>query len=133
MGDDMRLLALTGLSKESLNELSRHHLRTFEFHSANNVLAFSELDVGDTVFLAEVPPSDLMPGTCGCVATIKAFDTRMQHIYYGAGGRNEEMEAMSARAQLDFISIGKVKSVEKVDLYEPVYVDVVDVRFCEAR
>jgi hypothetical protein len=129
----MRLIALTGLSKEALNELSRRHVRTFEFHSANNVLSFSELGVGDAVFLIEVPPSDLTPGICGCIATIKAFDTRMQHVYYGTGSYSEEMETMSARAQLAFKSVGKVKSVEPVDLYEPVYVDVIDVKFCEAR
>jgi uncharacterized protein len=129
----MRLLALTGLSKESLTELSKRHVRTFEFHSANNVLAFSELDVGDTVFLAEVPPSDLEPGICGCIATIKAFDTRMQHVYYGTAGRSEEMETMSARAQMSFSTIGKVRSVETVDLFEPVYVDVIDIKYCEAR
>jgi len=129
----MRLIALTGLSKEALNELSRRHVRTFEFHSANNVLAFSELGVGDAVFLAEFPPSDLAPGLCGCIATIKAFDTRMQHAYYGTGGYSEEMETMSARAQLSFKSIGKIKSVEDVDLYEPIYVDVIDIKFCEAR
>jgi len=129
----MRLIALTGLSKEALNELSRRHVRTFEFHSANNVLSFSELGVGDTVFLVEVPPSDLTPGICGCIATIKAFDTRMQHVYYGTGSYSEEMETMSARAQLAFKSVGKVKSVEPVDLYEPVYVDVIDIKFCEAR
>ncbi len=129
----MRLVALTGLSKESLNELSRRHVRTFEFHSANNVLAFSELNVGDTIFLVEVSPSDLTSGLCGCIATIKAFDTRMQHVYYGTGSYSEEMETMSARAQLTFKSIGKIKSVERVDLYEPVYVDVIDIKFCEAR
>lgn len=129
----MRLVALTGLSKESLIELSRRHVRTFEFHSANNVLAFSELGVGDMVFLAEFPPSDLTPGLCGCIATIKAFDTRMQHVYYGSGGYSEEMEIMSARAQLNFNSIGRIKSVERVELYEPIYVDVIDIKYCEAR
>jgi len=129
----MRLVALTGLSKESLIELSRRRVRTFEFHSANNVLAFSELGVGDMVFLAEFPPSDLTPGLCGCIATIKAFDTRMQHVYYGSGGYSEEMEIMSARAQLNFNSIGRIKSVERVELYEPIYVDVIDIKYCEAR
>jgi hypothetical protein len=129
----MRLVALTGLSKESLNELSRRHVRTFEFHSANNVLAFSELGTGDMVFLAEVPPSDLTPGLCGCIATINAFDTRMQHVYFGMVGHSEEMETMSARAQLNFNAIGKIKGVEPVELYKPVHVDVIDMKFCEAK
>lgn len=129
----MRLLALTGLSKESLNELSRRHVRTFEFHSANNVLTFSELNVGDTVFLSEVPPADLAPGLCGAIATIKGFDTRMQHVYYNSTDFHEERETMSARAQMGYVSIGKVKAVERAGLYEPVYVDVIDVKFCEAR
>ena len=129
----MRLLALTGLSKESLGELSKRHVRTFEFHSTNNVLAFSKLNPGDTVFLAEVPPSDLTPGLCGSIATIKGFDTRMQHIYYSSYSSHEERDTMSARAQMTYVSVGKVKSVEKAGLYDPVYVDVIDVKYCEAR
>lgn len=129
----MRLLALTGLSKESLSELSKRHVRTFEFHSANNVIAFSRLNVGDTVFLCEVPPADLAPGLCGAIATIKGFDTHMQHVYYASSSHQEEMETMSARAQMGFISIGKIKRVEMGGLYEPVYVEIIDVKFCEAR
>ncbi len=129
----MRLLALTGLSKESLSELSTRHVRTFEFHSANNVLTFSQLNVGDTVFLCEVPPSDLAPGICGAIATIKGFDTRMQHVYYSSSSYHEEMETMSARAQMGYVSIGKIRKVEMAGLYEPVHVEVIDVKLCEAR
>ncbi|HTY90058.1 MAG TPA: DUF473 domain-containing protein [Methanocella sp.] len=129
----MRLLALTGLSKESLAELSKRHMRTFEFHSANNVLAFAELNVGDTVFLTDVPPADLAPGICGNISMVKSFDTRMQHVYYGSANYHEEMETMSARAQMGFVSIGKIKKVEKAGLYDPVYVEVIDMKFCEAR
>lgn len=133
MGDGMRLLALTGLSKESINELSKRHMRTFEFHSANNVVTFSKLSVGDTVFLCEVPPEDLAPGLCGAIATIKGFDTHMQHVYYASASHHEEMETMSARAQMGYISIGKIKSVEMAGVYDPVYVEVMDVKSCEAR
>ena len=133
MGDGMRLLALTGLSKESLNELGRRHVRTFEFHSANNVMAFSGLDVGDMVFLADVPPGDLAPGICGSIATVKSLDTRMQHVYLSSPAYHEEIETMSARAQMGFVSSGKVKNVENAGLYEPIYVEVMEVRFCEAR
>jgi len=129
----MRLLALTGLSKESLSELQKRSVRTFEFHSANNVLTFSQLNVGDTVFLCEVPPADLAPGICGAIATVKGFDTRMQHVYYGSSSYHEERETMSARAQMGYVSIGKVRKVEMAGLYEPVIVEVIDVKFCEAR
>jgi hypothetical protein len=129
----MRLVALTGLSRDSLNELSRRRVRTFEFHSANNVLAFSGLSVGDRVFLVDASPSDLAPGLCGYIATVKAFDTRMQHVFFSSPGQSEEIETMSARAQLSFYSTGKIKSVERVGLYEPIYVDVIEVKFCEAR
>lgn len=129
----MRLLTLTGLSKEAMSELSKRQMRTFEFHSANNVLAFSGLNVGDNVFLSEVPPADLAAGLCGIIATIKSFDTRMQHVYYGSPGYHEEMDTMSARAQLGYVSIGKIKKVEKDGMYDPVYVEVIDIKFCEAR
>lgn len=129
----MRLVALTGLSRDSLNELSRRRVRTFEFHSANNVLAFSELSAGDRVFLVDASPSDLAPGLCGCIATIKAFDTRMQHVFFSSPGQSEEVESMSARAQLSFYSLGKIKSIERVGLYEPIHVEVIEVTYCEAR
>jgi hypothetical protein len=129
----MRLVALTGLSRESLGELSKRHVRTFEFHSANNVFSFSQLNVGDKVFLAEAPPSDLSPGLSGYIATIKSVETRMQRVYYGSAIVIEEIESMSARAQLSYSCMGKIRSVEKVKLYEPIFVDVMDVKFCEAR
>ena len=84
-------------------------MRTFEFHSANNVLAFSEVNVGDTVFLTDVPPSDLAPGICGSISTVKSTDTRMQHVLYSSPTSHEEMETMSARAQMGFVSIGKIR------------------------
>lgn len=129
----MRLIALTGLSKESLGELANRKIRTFEFHSANNVVAFSELGPGDNVFLTDVPPSDMGPGLCGYIATIKGFDTRMQHVFYSGGGRGEEIETMSARVQLSLYSIGKIRNVDPVELYKPVYVDVIEVKYCEAK
>lgn len=129
----MRLIALTGLSRESLAELGKRHVRTFEFHSTNNVLAFSRLSAGDAVFLCEVPPSDLAPGICGCIALVRSFDTRMQHVSYGAGSYREEMETMSARAQMAYVSIGKVKGVDDGGMYEPLFVEVIDIKYCEAR
>jgi len=129
----MRLVALTGLSRESLGELAKRHIRTFEFHSANNVLAFQNISVGDTIFLSEVSPADLTPGLCGSIAVVKGFDTRMQHVYYSTSVQHEEMDTMSARAQMGYVSIGKIKSVEQAGLYEPVFVDVIDVKYCEAR
>jgi len=133
MGDRMRLLALTGISRESLKELTTRHIRTFEFHSANNVLSFSGISPGDMIFLSEVPPSDLAQGICGCIVIVRGYDTRMQHVYYGSGNYNEEAETMSARAQLAYHAQGKIKSVEIKDIYKPVYVDVIEVKFCEAK
>lgn len=124
---------MTGLSKESLNELVNRRLRTFEFRSVNNVLAFSELDVGDMVFLTEVPPSDLRPGQSGRIAAVKSYDIRMQHVYYGAGSFCEEADTMSTRAQLAFHSPGRIKSVEKLDPYKPVHLDIIEVKFSEAK
>jgi len=124
---------LTGISRESLKELTSRHVRTFEFHSANNVLSFSGIGPGDMVFLSEVPPSDMAPGICGYVAIVKSYDTRMQHVFIGSGNYGEEAETMSARAQLAYHAPGKVKSVEAADLYKPVYVDVVEIKFCEAK
>lgn len=129
----MRLVAITGLSKESLNELKHRHTRTFEFHSANNVVAFSNLNPGDMVFMTDVTPMDLSEGICGLIATVNSFDTHMQHVYYSAPGGAEEAETMSARVQLVVNSNGKIRSVGKIEFYKPIVVDVIEVRYCEAK
>lgn len=129
----MKLIAITGLSKESLSELKRRHLLTFEFHSANNVVAFSDMSPGDMVFLTDATPSDLTEGLCGMIATIKTFETRMQHTYYGSSSYAEETETLSARAQLAISSVGKIRTVGEIKFYKPIIVDVIEVKYCEAK
>jgi hypothetical protein len=128
----MKLVAITGLSRDALAELKRRRLLTFEFHSANNVVAFSELSPNDMVFMTDATPLDLTEGICGVIAVVRSFDTRMQHTSYSSGTYAEEAETMSARAQLAVSANGKIRSVGKVELYKPIVVDVIEVRFCEA-
>ena len=129
----MKLVAITGLSKDSLSELKRRHLLTFEFHSANNVVAFSDMSPGDMVFLTDATPSDLTEGLCGAIAVLKTFETRMQHTYYGSSSYAEETETMSARAQLAINSTGKIRSVGEIKFFKPIIVDVIEVKYCEAK
>ena len=129
----MKLIAITGLSRDSLADLRRRRLLTFEFHSANNVVGFEEMRPGDQVFLTDATPLDLTEGLCGVIAVVKSFDTRMQHTYYGSGTTAMETEAMSARAQLAISATGKIRSVGEVKFLKPILVDVIEVKYCEAK
>jgi uncharacterized protein len=129
----MKLVAITGISKESISDLKRRHLLTFEFYSANNVVAFSDMTIGDMVFLTDATPSDLTEGLCGVIAVVKTFETRMQHTFYGSSSYAEETETMSARAQLSNSSTGKIRSVGEIKFYKPILVDVIEVKYCEAK
>ena len=129
----MKLIAITGISRDSIAELKRRRLLTFEFHSANNLIAFAELRPGDPVFITESTPSDVNEGLCGTIATIKSIDTRMQQTSYSASGYTFETESMSVRAQLAVGGTGKVRSIEEVKFLKPVVVDAIEVKFCEAK
>lgn len=128
----MRLVALTGISKESIEEFVRRRIRTFEIRSANNIISISRLKLTDSVFLTDATPPDLVEGLCGVVGVVKGIDVRMHSIAYGGFGTLEERETMAARIQLVLESDGRVKSVLPIRVYEPVFVDVIEVKRCEA-
>lgn len=127
------MIALTGISNESLEDLQRRHIRTFEVRSAHNVIALSSINPGDPVFLTDVVPSDLTSGICGIIATVRNLDIRMSRITFGTRDTIEEREAMTTRIQLALSSKGKIRSIEKIENYKPIIADVIDVKMCEAR
>ncbi|MCD1294947.1 DUF473 domain-containing protein [Methanocella sp. CWC-04] len=129
----MKMIALTGISRDALDDLFKRGIRTFEVRSTHNVIAFSDITPGDKVFITDVIPSDLNTGDCGYITTVRSTDIRMHRITYGTSDSLEERETMSARIQLVVNARGKVRSVTQLENYKPVIVDVIDVHTCEAR
>lgn len=129
----MKLIALTGLSKESLDDLVSRGIKTFEMRSTHNIIAFSELKPGDQVYVTDVVPPDLSEGQCGVVAMIRGIDIRMHRVSYGYPGGSEEVETMAARVQLKISARARIRQVNPIEMYKPITIDAFEIRSCEAR
>jgi hypothetical protein len=97
----MRHLALTGISKESIDDLVKKRVRTFELRSAHNIPIVFEADVGDEVFVTDASRHDLSIGTSGVLARVRDKTISMQKVSHRVGDFYEEREVMSARVQLE--------------------------------
>ena len=97
----MRHLALTGISKESIDDLMRKRIRTFELRSAHNIPAVLDARVGEEVFVTDTSRHDLELGTTGILARVRDKEVSMQKVSHRIGDFYEEREIMSARVQLE--------------------------------
>jgi hypothetical protein len=97
----MRHLALTGISKESIDDLMRKRIRTFELRSAHNIPAVLDVRVGEEVFVTDTSRHDLEIGTTGILARVRDKEVSMQKVSHRIGDFYEEREIMSARVQLE--------------------------------
>ncbi len=129
----MKLAALTGLSRESLQELLAHRIRTFEIRSAHNLVIFSEVKPGDYIFVTDAVPPDVIPGLLGHIVTVRGIDIHMNRVAVATPLNFEERETMSARVQLMVHASGKVRDVYPVEAYKPIYVDAIELKHFEAR
>lgn len=101
MGEQMRHLALTGISKESINDLAKKRVRTFELRSAHNISIVFEAQVGDELFVTDASRHDITIGTTGVMARLRDKTITMQKVRHRVGDFYEERELMSARVQLE--------------------------------
>ncbi|MGZ4863075.1 MAG: DUF473 domain-containing protein [Halobacteriota archaeon] len=97
----MRHLALTGISNESINDLAKKRVRTFELRSAHNIPIVFEAQVGDVLFVTDASRYDVTIGTVGVLARLRDKTITMQKVRHRIGDFYEERELMSARVQLE--------------------------------
>jgi hypothetical protein len=129
----VKLPALTGLNHESIQDLLKHQIRTFEIRSAHNLIIFSQVRPGDYIFITDAVPPDVIPGHCGHIVQVRGVDVHMNRVTFSTPLNYEERETMSARVQLTVHAIGKVKDVFPVEPYKPIYVDAIEIKHCDAR
>ncbi|ABR55669.1 Protein of unknown function DUF473 [Methanococcus aeolicus Nankai-3] len=100
----MKVVVLTGIAPEGISKLVNNHLYTFNLKNFTNIIAItSSLDIGDFVFLTEMPKEDTIPGTEGVIAQIKSLKivTQKEKLPY-----NEETEYVIAKIQLEVVGYG---------------------------
>jgi len=129
----MIYIALTGLAKHVLKELSSAKVRTVEIRSPNNFYALLAAQPGDRLFLTDSSAPDIVPGTVGLIANIRALQTITHRTIQTSQDYYEEREAQAARVQLQLMAVGRVRKITNFEPGTPITLDVDEVRYCDAR
>ncbi|HOV82077.1 MAG TPA: DUF473 domain-containing protein [Methanothrix sp.] len=129
----MIYIALTGISRHVLKELSKNRIRTLEIRSPNNFFALLSVQAGDRIFLTDCSSSDIVPGTVGLIASIRALQTITHRTIESSRDYYEERESQAARVQLQLVAAGRVRKITNFEPGTPLMLDVDEVRYCDAR
>jgi hypothetical protein len=129
----MIYVALTGISRMAMKELLSKRLRTVEIRSPNNFVALLSVKPGERIFITESSAPDIVPGSAGLIASVKAAQVITHRIVQSGQDYYEEREAQAARAQLQLVGAGRVRRVTSFEMGEPVMLEVDEVRYCDAR
>jgi hypothetical protein len=130
----MRHLALTGISKDTIDDLVRKRVRTFELRSAHNIPIVFEARVGDEIFITDASRHDLSVGTSGVLARVRDKTISMQKVSHRIGDFYEEREVMAARIQLELREhTCRLRAVEDEGPGKIVTVDTAEVCHYEGR
>lgn len=129
----MIYVALTGIARHVMKELLAARVRTLEIRSPNNFFALLNVAPGDRIFLTESSAPDIILGTNGLIASVRAIQTITHRIVQSSEDYYEEREAQAARAQLQLEGVGRVRKVASHERGEPLMLEVDEVRYCDAR
>jgi len=128
----MECVALTGISRQVIRELVTNGIRTLEIRSPQNFLALLHLSPGDVIFLTEASGPDIVTGTGGMLTKIREIQVVTHKTVQAGADFYEEREAQAARAQLQMVGHGRVRSVKSFKLGSPMVLDVDEVCYYDA-
>ncbi|MDD4652722.1 MAG: DUF473 domain-containing protein [Methanothrix sp.] len=129
----MIYIALTGLARHVMSELTAARVRTVEIASPNNFFALLRVQPGDRIFLTQSSAPDVVPGTGGLIASVRALQIITHRTVQSNEDFYEERESQAARAQLQLVGVGKVRKITNFEPGTPLMLDVDEVRYCNAR
>ncbi|MDD1755127.1 MAG: DUF473 domain-containing protein [Methanothrix sp.] len=129
----MIYVTLSGLARHVMKELLAARVRTVEIRSPNNFFALLNIQPGDRIFLTEASAPDIVPGTSGLIASIRALQIITHRTVQSNQDYYEESEAQAARAQLQLVGVGRVRKITSFEPGTPLTLDVDEVKYCDAR
>jgi hypothetical protein len=129
----MIYIALTGLARHVMNELTAARVRTVEIRSPNNFFTLLRVSPGDRIFLTQSSAPDIVPGTGGLIASIRALQIITHRTVQSNEDYYEERESQAARVQLQLVAMGRVRKITNFEPGTPLMLDVDEVRYCDAR
>lgn len=116
-----------------MKELTAAKVRTVEIRSPNNFYALLGVSPGEQIFLTESSAPDIVPGTGGLIAGIKALQIITHRTVQSSEDYYEERESQAARTQLQLVGVGRVRKITNFEPGTPLLLDVDEVRYCDAR
>lgn len=126
-------IALTGLSKQVMKDLLANRIRTVEVRSPHNFFAMLGTKPGDRVFLTEASLPDVVTGTSGLIARVNEIQIVTHRMTRSVDSYYEEVESQAARAQLQLMGMGRVRSARNFEMGSPFKIEVDEIRYCDAR
>jgi uncharacterized protein len=129
----MIYVALTGLARHVMKELLAARVRTVEIRSPNNFITLLNAQPGDRIFLTGASAPDIVPGTSGLIASIRALQIITHRTIQSNQDYYEESESQAARAQLQLVGVGRVRKIASFEPGTPLTLDVDEVKYCSAR
>jgi len=116
-----------------IKEILAARVRTVEIRSPNNFIAIHDHQPGDRLFVTDSSAMDVVPGTTGLIATIKALQIITHRTIQSGEYYYEERESQAARLQLQLVGVGRVRRITSIEPGTPLTLDVDEVRYCGAR
>ncbi len=133
MGDNMRCLVLTGISKDVLEDLIRRYIRTIELRSAHNIATALRAEVGDCVFLTSAKTFDIDKGTLGLIAQVTGKEMYTHSLMFSTPTLIQESEMTVVRLRLEVKGLGRVMRVYNAGILDTTEAEVVEVSYFDAR
>lgn len=133
MGDSMKCLVLTGISREVLDDLMRRRIRTIELRSAHNIATALKAELGDCIFLTNAKTFDVDRGSVGIIAIVNGKEVYSHSLMFSTPTMIQESEMTVVRLKLDVKGLGRVIRVYNVGVLDTTEADVVEVSYFDAR
>ncbi|MFQ6087601.1 MAG: DUF473 family protein [Candidatus Methanofastidiosia archaeon] len=122
------MYALTSVSKKVLKELITHRVTTLELRNADNINVLLKLSVGDLIFITSKCKEDVISGTTGVVAKIKALNFSKQKISLNL----DEFETSIGRVQLEVVGNARIMGSDDKGFCRGIEVGVEELVYYEA-
>lgn len=113
--------------------LKNHTIRTIEIRNPLNFFGVLGLNVGDYVLLTSTSFHDLTDGTPGLIVKVLQRQISTHSVISANEFYIEEREAASARIQLEYKCVARVRNIISKELGKPIVVDAREISCYEAR
>jgi hypothetical protein len=116
-----KMYALFGINYDEVQDLLRHGIKTFELSGTDHVTVAMKLRPREKIFITNMGKNDIRSGAEGAMATVKEVKVE----YWRTVPREfDEKEVLTARIQVEYVDLARVKKVQNLGAGKGLKVDV---------